>query len=287
MQSIVTKVVCKAFERIAPLRLAEKWDKVSRLLESPFQRANANRVLLTIDLTPDVLAEALRTPTAFIVSYHPSIFSPLPSLTLSTPLQASLLSLAVNGISLYCPHTSLDSVHGGINDWLARGVKGESDNGDVSIIGDVKGDNEGGAGRIVTLDRSIDIGELVKRIKNHLQLEQVDVGHPMTPKPIRTVAICAGAGESMLSDIDADVYFTGEMPHHAVLAAVAKGVYVVLCGHTNTERGYLPVLAEKLRATFSQLTEETVVTESERTELKNLQLEVFVSKEDRHPLQRM
>ncbi|KAH7923782.1 NGG1p interacting factor 3 [Leucogyrophana mollusca] len=286
MQSVVTKAICKAFDRIAPLRLAEKWDKVGLLLESPYQRSNANRVLLTIDLTPAVLAEALSTPTAFVVSYHPSIFNPLPSLTLSNPLQASLLSLAANGISLYCPHTSLDSVHGGINDWLASGVKGDGSADDVAILGEAKGD-EGGVGRIVTLRRPVEIDELVKKIKVHLKVSQVDVGHPLTPRPIRTIAICAGAGDSMLSDVDADLYFTGEMPHHAVLAAVAQGRYVVLCGHTNTERGYLPVLAEKLRATLSGLPSDSCFSENERGELQNLQLEVFVSQEDKHPLQHM
>ena len=46
----------------------------------------------------------------------------------------------------------------------------------------------------------------------------------------------------------ADVYLTGEMRHHDVLAAVEAGTSVILCDHTNTERGYLPVLKKKLAA---------------------------------------
>lgn len=41
----------------------------------------------------------------------------------------------------------------------------------------------------------------------------VDVGRPLVQKSIKSVAICAGAGGSLLSGVDADVYFTGEMQH--------------------------------------------------------------------------
>jgi putative NIF3 family GTP cyclohydrolase 1 type 2 len=45
-----------------------------------------------------------------------------------------------------------------------------------------------------------------------------------------------------------DLLFTGELSHHEVLASVAKGQHVILCGHTNTERGYLNILRQKLQA---------------------------------------
>lgn len=59
---------------------------------------------------------------------------------------------------------------------------------------------------------------------------------------------------------------------HEVLAAVASGRHVVLCGHTNTERGYLSTLAEKLRAELSD------------TNFSGEGVEVHVSDKDRHPL---
>ena len=51
--------VSRAFESIAPLSLAEKWDNVGVLVEAPFPRALATQVLLTIDLTLDVAMEAI------------------------------------------------------------------------------------------------------------------------------------------------------------------------------------------------------------------------------------
>lgn len=290
--SIVVRSVCKALERIAPLRLAEPWDKVGLIIESPVPRSDAKRVVLTIDLTTAVLEETLKVPTALVVTYHPPLFQPITSLTLGNPLQASLLKLSAAGTSVFCPHSSLDATWGGINDWLADGVMGpQKATAKVNILGEIKGE-AGGAGRIVTLDEPIPIEELVQRVKKHLSLSQVDVGRPLAQKKksIRSVAICAGAGGTLLSGVDADVYFTGEMQHHEVLGAVARGRYVILCGHTNTERGYLPILAKKLLDALSELARDESsngLSREERIEIEKCQLDIHISEADMHPLDRM
>jgi len=288
------KGVIKCMERIAPLRLAEKWDNVGLLLESPVQKPNANRILLTIDLTPAVLSESLSTPTSLIISYHPPIFKPLSALTLSNPLQAALLNCAANGISVYSPHTACDVVFGGVNDWLADGVRGfsqglgpgedERHGSVVEILGEKKvneaGVVEGGEGRLVKFDQPVMMDELEARVKRHLNLAQIQVGYPaLSSKAIRSVAICAGSGGSMLLGRDADVYFTGEMSHHEVLAAVAAGKHVILCGHTSTERGYLPLLASKLQTELNHF----IPDDDAQKEIVR-RLEVHVSQEDRCPL---
>ena len=167
----------------------------TRLTESPVQKSVKKRILLTIEyillfnnqytetkrkncsLTTSVLSEALATDTSVIVSYHPPIFKGLQSITLSNPLQASLLQCAAQGISVYSPHTALDSVGGGVNDWLAEGVLGgDTEGGTVKSLmsGTTKADmiDDGGAGRLVTLNSSIGMDVLGSRIKSHLNLSQ-------------------------------------------------------------------------------------------------------------------
>jgi len=283
------KAVVKCMERIAPLRLAAKWDNVGVLLESPVQRSNANRVLLTIDLTTAVLKEALSTPTSVIVTYHPTIFKPLTSITMTNPLQASVLQCAAHGISIYSPHTSCDAILGGVNDWLAEGLTKGSGPSVIDILEEKKldpaGKVEGGEGRVVKLDKPIPMCELEARIKRHLSLAQIQVGYPVasgstctSEMVVQTIAICAGSGGSMLLGHDADVYFTGEMSHHEVLAAVAAGKVVVLCGHTNTERGWLPVLASRLGDELRLLQDQGTDFDAEA------KLEVHVSTADHDPL---
>lgn len=131
-------------------------------------------------LTTSVLNESLSTPTSVIVSYHPTIFKPLSSLTLSNPLQASLLTCAAKGISVYSPHTACDTVWGGVNDWLAEGVRAGLEQSKVDILGqrkvDAAGVEEGGEGRVVRFSQPIEMRELEARIKNHLKLSQSEPG---------------------------------------------------------------------------------------------------------------
>jgi len=235
-------------------------------------------VLLTIDLTSAVAQEAIDSPTSVIISYHPPIFKPLSSLTLSNSIQKSLLLCAAHGISVYSPHTALDSVNGGINDWLAGVVvDGQKTGFEKVYAGAEKEPGVGGEGRLVRLEQEIEMDILVQRIKRHLKLDKVEVAYSTSRdlKKIKSVSMCAGAGGSMLLGTDADVYFTGEMSHHEVLAAVASGHNVVLCGHTNTERGYLPTLAKNLA-------EELKSGSGYIGEAKGL--DVHVSQQDRHPL---
>ncbi|KAK7453424.1 hypothetical protein VKT23_011691 [Stygiomarasmius scandens] len=277
--SLFLKAVCRSMERVAPLRLAEKWDNVGLLIESPHPK-KTNRVMLTIDLTPEVLAESLTADASVIVSYHPPIFQALKSLTLSNPLQASLLRCVAEGVSVYCPHTALDSVWGGVNDWLGEALMENKEDGEIQALKDLKlspnGASEGAEGRLLTLRTPVNIDTLVNRVKQRLGLGHLQVGYANERSaPISKIAICAGSGGSMLLGTPADVYFTGEMSHHEVLAAIAAGKHVILCGHTNTERGYLPTLATKLQSTIQE-TEMEYISEG---------FKVLVSKSDAHPLQ--
>lgn len=119
-------------------------------------------------LTTRVADEALSLPASMIITYHPPIFKPLSSLTLSNPIQASLLRCAAAGISVYSPHSALDAVYDGINDWLASGLG----RGSVGLIGDEHPSGRGGHGRILRLDEKTTLSSLRERAKNHLGLTQ-------------------------------------------------------------------------------------------------------------------
>lgn len=77
---------------------------------------------------------------------------------------------------MYSPHSALDSVWGGINDWLAQGLVGAGKDGEVKhLVGekfDPSGISEGGEGRFVALHKPIGFDTLVERVKSHLELSQ-------------------------------------------------------------------------------------------------------------------
>lgn len=114
--------VVHSLERYAPLSLSESWDNVGLLVEPSTKSHLIKSILLTNDLTENVMEEAIKKNVNMIISYHPPIFVPFKSLTRNSWKQRIILRAIENKIAIYSPHTTFDSVNGGINDWLASGL---------------------------------------------------------------------------------------------------------------------------------------------------------------------
>ena len=101
-----------------------------------------------------------------------------------------------------------------------------------------------GAGRLLELEQPLSLTEAVARLKAHLGVGTLRVatcGMHAAGSPITRVAVCAGAGGGLFEQVQgADLYVTGELRHHAVLAKLRDGASVILSEHSHTERGYLP-----------------------------------------------
>ncbi len=111
------KDVAAQIEKIIPLGLAQSWDNVGLLLGS--SEKNVKRILMTIDITAAVMAEAKRFKTDLIVAYHPIIWDGLKKINSNGPTSV-VYELIRSGIAVFCIHTALDAVEGGVNDGLAE-----------------------------------------------------------------------------------------------------------------------------------------------------------------------
>jgi len=252
--------------RLACLCGAEPWDNVGLLLESKDQ--NVTKILLTIDLTEQVLLEAQSTKANLIVAYHPPIFSGLKRLTRQSAGERVVIDAIRSDIAIYSPHTALDAAPGGINDWLAQALG----KGTVAPIVQLANAPSGvGLGRMVQMESPVSLDELLHRVKQHLGLRQLRVAASSAHvggQPIRRAAVCAGAGGSVFQQCAAvDLLLTGEMRHHDVLSRVSGGTTVIVTDHTHTERGYLQHMAKYLR------------------DAAGVDLEVIVSTADKDPLE--
>lgn len=74
------KDIVSAMNKFADTSLAASWDNVGLLIE-PTEPKIVSHILLTNDLTEDVMDEAIKLKTDLIVTYHPLIFAPLKSIT--------------------------------------------------------------------------------------------------------------------------------------------------------------------------------------------------------------
>ena len=157
--------IYEEMQRIAPLALAESWDNPGLLVDCG---GEVSRVLVTLDITPEVVEEAARKGCGLIVSHHPVIFSPLKKLT---PRDVSF-QLVQKGISAICMHTNLDAAAGGVNEVLAQKLG----------LSDLKMLTEEKIGRIGTLKCEIPLVEFTHSVIELLGcngLRYVDAGRPV------------------------------------------------------------------------------------------------------------
>ena len=263
--------VVSALERIAPLSLAAAWDNVGLLVE-PGTPRDVQRVLLTIDLTEAVFAEAMQREADFIVSYHPPIFEGVTRLVQSSPSARLLMGAIAAQLPIYSPHTALDAVPDGMSDWLLSGLGNTIVSRAIhpaSHFEEVAGP-AAGVGRLGELATAVPLSVLIRRLKAWLDLEHVRVAAPedhAAGKPLRELAVCPGAGGSLFKGVaGVELFVTGEMRHHDVLALVAAGSSVILTDHSNCERGYLQVLAGRLTDALDGV--EVMVANSDRDPLR-------------------
>ena len=232
---------------IASVDIAEKWDNVGFLLESPRAASYGKlRILTCIDLTAEVVTEATVKKCNMIVSYHPLMFRPIQSLSLSN--QPILLRCADAGISIFSPHTALDNASKGMNDFMC-----DIFNASESVRTGVRTDPISGVqvGRISVLSSPMTLQAAIHTLKSSLGLRTIryacPAGSTLTTVQIKSIAVCVGSGSSVLIGAPADLYLTGEMTHHDILAGIASGKSVILLDHSSSERPFLPVLASRLR----------------------------------------
>ncbi|KAI9589433.1 NIF3-like protein 1 [Glossina fuscipes] len=240
--------IISLLEAFAPIKYAESWDNVGLLIEPYRKPLNVNKILLTNDLTEPVMQEAIEKSTNMIIAYHPPIFAPLKRI-IQTDWKQRIVSMCLaESIAVYSPHTAWDVVPGGVNEWLARALPYENMT-PIRLLSNCSEPNVG-LGRIFST--SLTLKEAIAAVQLHIGLDvHVAFGNRHTLKTkIITVAVCAGSGSSLLRGVKADLYITGEMSHHELIEANQNNVSVILCNHSNSERGFLKSFQPKLQETL-------------------------------------
>ena len=112
------KALTRHLETAAPLAYQESYDNAGLQCGDP--QAEVRGVLISLDCTPAVVAEAGRRGCNVVVCHHPVIFRPLKRLTGATEVEQTIIAALKNDVAIYAAHTNLDNVRGGVNDKLAE-----------------------------------------------------------------------------------------------------------------------------------------------------------------------
>jgi len=105
--------VTKYLEEIAPLQLQESYDNAG--LQTGSNDNDVKGILCTIDVTEEVIDEAISHGDNLVVAHHPVIFRELRTLTDRTFTERVLIKAIRNDIAIYVAHTNLDNIYSGVN----------------------------------------------------------------------------------------------------------------------------------------------------------------------------
>lgn len=242
---MIVKELVEKLEALAPRYLAESWDNVGLQIGSYDQVVE--RVLVTLDVSPQVVLEAVEKQIDLIVTHHPMIFKAPKSLVEHDPMQKMYIDLIRNGISVYAMHTNLDNAPDGMNDWLAQ----QLDLTDVSVLDEIGTMPDGtvyGTGRVGVLKEEMSLEQFVTYVSKRMITQGVRfVGDKQ--KRIKRVALCGGAAEGYYTkalEKGADVYVTGDVKYHTAQDMDMNGLACVDPGHF-IESVCKEVLQEKIQ----------------------------------------
>ena len=241
-------------EELMPSNLAEDWDNVGLMLGR--RGKTVKKILLALDLTKEVVEQAISQKADLIVTHHPAIFKKLKRVVDNDWQQDLLLTLAENGIAVYSAHTNLDCVSTGVNDVLAKLLKLE----DTDVL-----DDSNGLGRIGVVEEMA-LADYAQLVKASLRADYVIVGD--AGKPVHKVAVCGGAGSDLI-DIalakGADTLVTGDVKYHSAQQAVFSGLNIIDAGHQPTELPVLDKLADRLSLRLVERELDVVVNVAKET----------------------
>lgn len=227
-----------------PEEWAADWDAVGLVCGDP--HASVSRILLAVDPAPSVVDEALLVQADMIITHHPLFLQGVHAVTPETAGGSVVHTLIGHGIALYCAHTNADHASPGVSDALATAL-GVYDTVPVEVTGDAGV----GVGRIGRVAEPCSLQEFAVRVTGSLPetVQGIRVAGDLD-RVVRTVAVCGGAGDSLLAAIGsrADVYVTSDLRHHRAQDHLAAGGGALIdVAHWASEWPWLNQAAEFLR----------------------------------------
>lgn len=227
MQARVQEII-SVIERIAPPESAMPGDSCG--LKTGFAQAAVSGVLLCIDVTNEVVDQAIEGGFEMIFAHHPLLFTPASTLREDEPQGALLSRLIRARINVYCAHTNFDACPIGTSRALALA------SGFAQPVQD--------GFLCAAEDTPISVAALARRIRAAIHSDYVCA---YGERIVKRAVFCAGSGNGELERVLAlggDVFVCGELKYHQLCDLIDHGVAVITCGHRESEA---PVLLGLVR----------------------------------------
>lgn len=214
------------FEQFAPQTLAVPGDPVGIQIGDGTQPVHT--VLVTLDVRPEVVDEAIALNADMIFAHHPAVFHAPRNLNYADPQNAMYGRLAEHHILVYAAHTNLDRAAGGMNDWLAEAM------GLTAVSPFIEAGDEANMGRIGELTAATTVEAFARQLKTVFNIAGLRVIADDLTLPVKKVAVVGGDGGQFYLDAKkagADVFVTGDVYYHTGHDMLAHHMPVIDPGH--------------------------------------------------------
>lgn len=227
----------------APRELAESWDNVGLLVGDP--EAEVRRVLVALDVTPQVVDEAIEKDCQLIAAHHPVMncaWNQVQTVRTDDRQGRVLTELIRHGIAAICMHTNLDAAEGGVNDQLAKALG----------LTDTIPLNEQKIGRIGTLSCEKPLEQFLHDVVKSLGCR--GLRYRGGGRPVRRVAVGGGAcGEYIPQALaqGCDTFVTSDLRYNDFLDT--QGLNLIDAGHFPTEDVVCAEVVRRLQKAFPDI----------------------------------
>lgn len=248
--------VIAAAETLWPRSGAEGWDAPGLISGDP--AAQVKRIRLAIDAVIDTVDEAIAEADDVLVVHHPLLLRGVTTLAEDSYKGSVMARLIRARCALFAAHTNADAVETGTSAVLARLL------GLHNPLPLVVGESSArGLGRVGRLTTATTLGRLAQQLAEILPPTAGGIRVAGDyDRVIETVALCAGAGDSLLGNAAvraADVYISSDLRHHpasefAESARIGGGPALIDISHWASEWLWLDTAAEQLRALLPGIT---------------------------------
>lgn len=258
-------------ERLWPIAGAESWDSSGLVSGDP--ASTVERVLLTVDTVAETVDEAIAERADLVIAHHPLLLRGVTSVAEDRYKGSLIARLIRANCALVTAHTNADIVAAGTSAVLADRL-GLVETTPIQP----STDPSLGLGRVGRLPRPTTVGRLARVLADILPATATGVRVAGGfDDPVQTVAVCGGAGDSLLGDPSvrsADAYITADLRHHPASesreqAKLTGGPALLDVSHWASEWLWLDVAAAQLRAAHPEL---TVVVSELRTDPWDFQI---------------
>lgn len=240
--------IAAAIEAFAPLPLQEDYDNAG--LQVGFRDRQVNAVMLCLDVTADVVEEAIRRKCDMIVSHHPLIFRGLRSLTGADETQRIAIRALEAGVAVYSAHTNLDSAWNGVSHEMAHtlGLTG------ISVLQPRPDNPHAGLGVVGDVSPTPKL-EFLRRVKEKFGVKALRYSSQSPALVVKRVAVCGGSGASLIREAiraGADLFVTGDVKYHD-FAGYGQDLVIADIGHYESELCSMKIFSRIIRQQYPGL----------------------------------